>query len=243
MIRHDDGNLDETIRAFLRQRAADTLAIRGAAEMSAAIAVDLRRHGRAGERVSPGRLAWVAILAAVVLLAAAVSLVGRDRPAIPPPSVAPTPSPVATAAAARRGDDFAALRPGRWIMRGATSGAFPAGWPDRLVIATLPGGWTHNSGARGAGIDQRGTPEASIKFGALGSVFAPDACPQPPAPGPAVADIVGMLREQPGARVEVVSLDGFPGERVAWTIPEGAPDCRYLVGWGTEPTRSETWTY
>src|SRR5829696_959840 len=82
----DDTRFDDTLREFLRHRAADTGAVRDASAMSAAIALRLPGQGRRREGAFPGRLALVAILS-VLLVAAANLLVGSQGPPVPPTSV------------------------------------------------------------------------------------------------------------------------------------------------------------
>jgi hypothetical protein len=87
MNRDDDALFDDTLREFLRHRAADTAAVRDASAMSAAIALRMPRQERTRDRAWVGRLVLVAILISLVLLAAATFLVGSRRPPVPPSSL------------------------------------------------------------------------------------------------------------------------------------------------------------
>jgi WD40 repeat protein len=87
MNRDDDARFDDTLREFLRHRAADTAAVRDASSMSAAIALRMPRQVRTGDRAWVGRLVLVAILISLVLLAAVIFAVGSRRPPVPPSSV------------------------------------------------------------------------------------------------------------------------------------------------------------
>jgi Tol biopolymer transport system component len=87
MNRDDDARFDDTLREFLRHRAADTAAVRDASSMSAAIALRMPGQERTRDRIRVGRLVLVAILASLALLAAATLLVGRQRPPVPPSSL------------------------------------------------------------------------------------------------------------------------------------------------------------
>lgn len=87
MNRDDDTWFDETLREFLRRRAADTTAVREASAMSAAIALRLSGQGRRRDGALAGRLLLVATLTVLVLLAAATLFVGSQRPPVPPSSV------------------------------------------------------------------------------------------------------------------------------------------------------------
>ena len=79
MNRDDDTRLDDALREFLRQRAADTASVPDASAMSAAIAVRMPKHG-VSARAWTGRFVLVAILASLALLAAGTFLVGAPRP-------------------------------------------------------------------------------------------------------------------------------------------------------------------
>jgi hypothetical protein len=85
MNRDDDTRFDETLREFLRVRAADTAAVRDASAVSAAIALRLR--GRTRDGALAGRLVLVAVLTMLLLLLAATFLAGSQRPTGLPSSV------------------------------------------------------------------------------------------------------------------------------------------------------------
>jgi WD40-like Beta Propeller Repeat len=87
MNRDDDARFDDTLREFLRQRAADTAAVRDASAMSAAIALRVPGQGRARDGAVAGRLVLVATLTLLLLLAAATLFVGSQRPPVSPPSM------------------------------------------------------------------------------------------------------------------------------------------------------------
>jgi hypothetical protein len=80
----DDPRLDDTLRAFLRHRAADTAAIPDASAMSAAIALRLPGQWRSREGAHAGWLALAITLTLLLLLAAATLLVGGQRPQVLP---------------------------------------------------------------------------------------------------------------------------------------------------------------
>ena len=87
MNRDDDARFDDTLREFLRHRAADTAAVRDASAMSAAIALRLPGQRRRRDGTFAGRLLLVATLTVLALLAAATLFVGSQRPPVPPSSV------------------------------------------------------------------------------------------------------------------------------------------------------------
>ncbi len=86
-MNRDDTHFDDTLREFLRHRAADTAAVRDASAMSAAIGVRLPGQGRMRDGAFAGRLILAATLTVLLLLAAATFLVGSQRPPVPPSSL------------------------------------------------------------------------------------------------------------------------------------------------------------
>lgn len=87
MNRDDDTRIDDTLREFLRHRAADTYAVRDASAMAAAIARGVSEPAHARDGVFARQLLLVAVLAALLLLAAASVFVAGQRPTVLPSSV------------------------------------------------------------------------------------------------------------------------------------------------------------
>lgn len=201
--------------------------------------------------------------AAVALLIGVTLLLGRPEVVSPPP--APDPTPESTPVP-RSIPDFTLAAPGRYWMRGASSGIPSAGWP-RGVTAALPAGWLQYGTARGGGIRKYSATEidpsgevmdtgahlAELTMWSVGNVVV-NGCPQNPldeelADPPvgqsveelaaALADIPRVIASQPVA----ASVDGLDGLRMQLTVPADA-DCGFFQLWlSTHDSRGEAWSY
>jgi WD40 repeat protein len=242
MNHDDDTRFDDTLRAFLRHRAADTGAVRDASAMSAAIAVRLSGQGRRRDAALAGRLPLVAVLTALVLLAAATLFVGSQRPAVPPSSV----SHGVIAYATQSGPSpVFVVRPGevpRQIIPSESgvgnSVVCPTFSPDGTMLAVgMPGG-----SIVVLSLDASGEVSQSRRLPSRASET--EQCPAWAPDGSAVAflDRAWPLSESAlgGATLEIDPLVGEP-RRIAGWEPDGGSDA---ASFATDypPDRAVQWS-
>lgn len=165
----------------------------------------------------------------------------------PSESAAPSPSAFSSAtAAAKLGEWYMPMSPGRYVMLESNTDGVGK-WPVGQVIVTVPDGWTQWGPWRGGGILKGSDPEAAIArltFGRLGALDPkPSQCATPlRQPGSSVDDLVTSLQADPGVHVADVTIGGYAGKVVEFTIPDPTPDCWPLRGWST-PSGGEQWDY
>jgi hypothetical protein len=230
MNRDDDTHFDDTLREFLRHRAADTGAVRDASAMSAAIAFRLPGQGPRRDRAFAGRLVLVAILT-LLLLAAANILVGSQRPPVPPSSVGNG----AIAFATQSGlSPVHLVRPGevaRQVIPSESgvgnSVVCPTFSPDGTMLAVgMPGGTVvvlsidkHGNVGEGSRLRSRAseTPHCPA--------WAPD--------GSAVAFL-------DGSALEIDSLEGQPRRIEGWETADGADATASALDY--PPDRAVQWS-
>lgn len=192
----------------------------------------------------------IAIVALLVLAAGGAVLIGSRPDSTPTPIASPTADlthlpPMIS--------EYRTARPGRYMMRGPSSGGAVVGWP-LVVTATLPAGWTQYGPARGSGI-RKPYPDqyqAELSMWSVDNVVA-DGCPKDPLDarlmdppvGPSVEELATALRAIPGVRASApvaAAVDGFGGVRLNLTLPD-QPDCEFFQLWISPPSRGEAWTY
>ncbi len=233
MNRDDDTRFDDTLREFLRHRAADTAAVRDASAMSAAIALRLPGQGRRRDGTFAGRLLLVATLTVLVLLAAANLFVGSQRPPVPPSSV----SNGVIAYATQSGlSPVYVVRPGevpRQIIPSETgvgnSVVCPTFSPDGTMLAVgMPAG-----SIVVLSIDASGEVSDGRRLPSRGSET--QQCPAWAPDGSAVAFL-----ERVASTLEIDPLVGEP-RRIAGWEPEGGSDA---ASFSTDypPDRAVQWS-